>query len=202
MKKLFLFGVVICAVLPSVATEKGVQERTYRNHFEDACYVYEKEVPDLDKDLLEIEVLKEELPESINLLIDSEWKVTVEEQSYLDERIGQNFVIGLTSSKKHEILIAEGRSFEAYYHEVGHATDLSLGRLSSSDEFKKIMQQEMDNIKDLPCVYTWYAKTNEMEFFAEMFACYIRFPDQLETSCPKVYFYFKDTVFSEVENFI
>lgn len=115
-----------------------------------------------------------------------------------------------------------GQILDIIVHELAHQHDnenhdhSSMKFMSSSPEFKefsgwKNVDKMITNEKGLPeveintefkeglCFITEYSKTNQYEYYAEMLTNYILHPVKLKTTCPKVYQFAKDKVFSGKE---
>lgn len=110
-----------------------------------------------------------------------------------------NTTLGYTVYNSKYILIQDNskyRSVESLlFHELGHALDAydeldnydvrQRGKYSSSDEFKKISEEEKGNLNNLTDIY--YFTENMREYFAESYAIYIRNPSEMKKVAPKTY---------------
>ena len=78
------------------------------------------------------------------------------------------------------------KAVKSVQHEIGHYLDYSNGWLSSTDEFKRIHNEEVSSF----CKVHKTAKQNTnttVEYFAESFEFYINNSQTLLASCPQTY---------------
>ena len=72
------------------------------------------------------------------------------------------------------------------YHEMGHYVDWKCGKISKSDTFQDIYQEEAD---DYSLENADYSRSEVNEYFASCFAMYYLEPTDLEEACPESYAY-------------
>lgn len=69
-------------------------------------------------------------------------------------------------------------------HEVGHYVDYKCGRISDTEEFRKVFDSEKYNIHE-----TEYNISSNREYFAESFKNYILYENKVKHRTPKTYEY-------------
>ena len=80
----------------------------------------------------------------------------------------------------------------ALVHEFGHVLDSLTGWDSMKADFKNIFNKEKDTL-DVYSIDEHY-KSNEREFFAEVFQEYIINPDSCESSAPEAFQFIKNKI--------
>lgn len=78
-------------------------------------------------------------------------------------------------------------------HEIGHAYDFALAKISRTDEFKQIYEREAKRL--FP--FGWLYSSNEDEYFAESFKIYLKHPRWLKIFAPKTFSYFEQNLYDE-----
>lgn len=117
---------------------------------------------------------------------------TIELKSDVGKKYKMRNICGLTLLDEKRILIQSKRyKFrKTVVHEIAHAYDDYLGRVSHSDKFQQIYNNEVDKFKVHDYISTHY-KDNVDEYFAEAFQEYIYHREQLKRNVPQTYKYIK-----------
>lgn len=100
------------------------------------------------------------------------------------------FVIVFTSSLQlggkidynNKIITIKNRT--SLLHEIGHYVDYKCGRISDTEEFRKVFDSEKYNIHE-----TEYNISSNREYFAESFKNYILYENKVKHKTPKTYEY-------------
>lgn len=74
-------------------------------------------------------------------------------------------------------------------HEIGHAYDFALGKISRTDEFNEIYEREAKLLFPFGGLYS----SSVDEYFAETFKFYLKYPRYLEMVAPKTFSYLKSS---------
>ena len=75
-------------------------------------------------------------------------------------------------------------------HEIGHAYDFSLNKISSSEDVSTLFQSEAKKLFFINAI----ALSNTSEFFAETFSLYLTKPQLLKLFTPKTYSFLEDLI--------
>lgn len=91
------------------------------------------------------------------------------------------------------IYIKENRIEYVLYHEIGHAYDYCMQRISDTEEFKEIFEDEKENFHKYIEDDEYYT-ANTHEYFAETFEEYVKENENLKNYLPKTYSFIKKSV--------
>lgn len=111
---------------------------------------------------------------------------------YSEYNLGK--IVGLHDNKKNIVYISNSEYAIDYslVHEFGHVLDSATNWSSMNDDFKNIFSKEKETL-DVYSVDNHY-KTNEREFFAEVFQEYIINPEKCKQTAPKAFEFIKSKI--------
>ena len=116
----------------------------------------------------------------------------IAETYYNDYNIGK--IVGLHDNRKNVIYISNTEYAIDYslVHEFGHVLDSMTNWDSMKEDFKNIFSEEKEKLE----VYSVdnHYKTNEREFFAEVFQEYIISPEKCKQTAPKAFEFIKNKI--------
>ena len=103
-------------------------------------------------------------------------------------------IVGLHDANKNVVYMSNSEYAIDYalVHEFGHVLDSLTGWDSMKADFKNIFNKEKDTL-DVYSIDEHY-KSNEREFFAEVFQEYIINPDSCESSAPEAFQFIKNKI--------
>lgn len=104
---------------------------------------------------------------------------------------------GVTIHSKKTVYIHKDYLYEGLLHECGHVLDLELGGLSSSNEFKSIVDSEKEAFASFDNTINEYYLSSYSELFAESVEIMIESPSQLKNKCPFLYHYMYQIIYNE-----
>lgn len=131
------------------------------------------------------------IPEKhIDFLIEKEWEIIIDKKqvedicnTYFDNNIEYS---GVTYNKIMYISEDADCIEATILHEVGHALDIELNKISKSEEFEKIFEKEKINARE-------YAQENIREFWADIYAiCYEEYNNDKKNKFPLSIKYIKE----------
>lgn len=92
-----------------------------------------------------------------------------------------------------QVYVNQNHLASSLLHELGHVIDCELGCESCSQEFDEIYQAEKRAYLNIPGANN-YAISSYLEYFADAFESYIKYPSQLKKHCPMTYEYIRGIV--------
>lgn len=191
MKKV-LFFTTILAVLVNVITTAWAKEYEW--------LVFEEDVP-FEAEILEVVDL---LPKRVIRQFEKGCTIKVVSQlCFLQKKYGAPMA-GCYDMTEQMVYVAAcrypGMSIEeakvavkgVTLHEIGHRYDCAKCGWSYSEEFEEIYNEEKEAFKTTTAATSFgttveYAVQNPQEFYANAFAMYIMYPQELADKCPKAY---------------
>lgn len=122
----------------------------------------------------------------------------------------ENFEYGGMYIHEAKMLIFDMDNFAiSFFHEIGHAFDFFLEKISNTESFKNIYQEEKDALYSkthnrkmlfLSSQFLKHTIESEEEFFAEAFQRYFENDNDFYTECPKTYNFIQNLL-QELQNY-
>lgn len=144
---------------------------------------------DLDEEaqLSKVKNVIKKLPKGQSDRFKNKWIILISKKCPFDNFITEGTIMGTTYYSTNIIWMHPDFSEKELAHEFGHMFSFCCGEICKSKQFKEIYLNNWNYIEANKTVVDSHCVSSSSEFFAEMFAEYLYYPDNLKDGATECY---------------
>ncbi len=191
---LSISGALIVYSLISYSATMEAQDLIHQNYNKVAHYnIYIEDESQEELQLNKIEEVLNLLPKHLYDEINNNWMILISNECPFAGLEAINTVKGTTYYLTNVIWMHSEFTTHELAHEFGHVLSFKYGEIANTKEFKSIYKYTWNSyIEFNNTTITSYSVSSSSEYFAQMFAEYIYYPDYLKENNYEVYEYMDD----------
>lgn len=154
--------------------------------------VYMDENLDEEAQLTKVNNVIKKLPKGQCNILEKDWVILISKSCPFDSFITEGTVMGTTYYSTNIIWMHPEFSEKELAHEFGHMFSFYCGEICKSKEFKNIYLKCWNYVEADKTVVDSHCVSSSSEFFAEMFAEYLYYPESLKAGASECYSFIDD----------
>ena len=190
---LAVFGALLIYGIMSAVSTMEAQDFVHSNYQQSTYNVYVDENLDVETQQKKVDETLELLPKYLFDEINDNWIVLISKECPFEGLVTSGTVKGTTYYFTNIIWMHPDFTSHELAHEFGHVLSFKFGEIANSNKFKAIYKNNWDKYIDYgKTVVETHCISSSSEYFAQMFAEYIYYPDYLKENNHEVYEYMDD----------